>query len=63
MPEEKRPVCIGLYGAEDECEVCSWAQECQKMMESIESAVYRKGTHVRLTGKYSEKKYKPKKVP
>jgi hypothetical protein len=33
------------------------------MSESIEAAVFRKGTHVRLTGKYKEKKYKPKRVP
>jgi hypothetical protein len=30
------------------------------MDESIESSATRKGTHVRLTGKYKEKKYKPK---
>jgi hypothetical protein len=49
-----------MYGFEPECEECGWADECRKMDESIESAVTRKGTHVRLTGKYKEKKYKPK---
>ena len=30
------------------------------MAESIESAVTRKGTHVRIVSKYKEKKYKPR---
>jgi hypothetical protein len=30
------------------------------MDQAIESAATRKGTHVRLTGKYKEKKYKPR---
>lgn len=58
----KRPECIGAYGFEDECINCDWQHECEKMDESIESAVTRKGTHVRLTGKYKEKKYKPRGV-
>jgi len=49
-----------MYGFEYECEECDWAAECKAMDEAIESAVTRKGTHVRLTGKYKEKKYKPK---
>jgi hypothetical protein len=49
-----------MYGVEDECAECDWVEECRKMDESIESATTRKGTHVRLTGKYKEKKYKPK---
>lgn len=53
-------MCIGMYGFDPECEECEWADECKKMDESIESAVTRKGTHVRLTGKYKEKKYKPR---
>ena len=60
MSKGPRPECIGMYGVEDECAECEWAEECRKMDESIESAVTRKGTHVRLTGKYKEKKYKPK---
>lgn len=63
MPDSNRPPCIGLFGAEIDCNICDWMQECQKMSESIEAAVFRKGTHVRLTGKYKEKKYKPKRVP
>jgi hypothetical protein len=49
-----------MYGSEDECIDCDWQHECKKMDESIESAATRKGTHVRLTGKYKEKKYKPR---
>ena len=30
--------------------------------ESIDSAVTRKGTHVRIVGKYKEKKYKPRRL-
>ena len=63
MLREDRPVCIGLYGDEAECHECNWQLECQKMVDNIESDVYRKGTHIRLTGKYKEKKYKPKKIP
>jgi hypothetical protein len=49
-----------MYGFEYECEECEWAEECKAMDEAIEQAVTRKGTHVRLTGKYKEKKYKPR---
>jgi disulfide oxidoreductase YuzD len=49
-----------MYGAEDDCEDCDWRRECQEMAESIDAAVTRKGTHVRIVSKYSEKKYKPK---
>jgi hypothetical protein len=63
MPKDKRPACIGLHGAEMNCDICDWENDCKKMSDSIESAVYRKGTHVRLTGKYKEKKYKPKRIP
>jgi len=49
-----------MFGFEAECSTCDWKQECEKMDESIESAATRKGTHVRLTGKYKEKKYKPR---
>ena len=55
-----RPVCIGLHGSEMGCDECGWEEECRRMSDSIESAATRKGTHVRLTGKYSEKKYKPR---
>ena len=33
------------------------------MTEAIESDALRGGTHIRLTGKYKERKYKPKKIP
>ena len=62
MSRSERPVCIGLHGAEDECEACDWRRECQEMVEGIESAVTRKGTHVRIVSKYKEKKYKPRGV-
>lgn len=51
-----------MHGAEDDCEDCGWRRECQDMAESIDSAVTRKGTHVRLVGKYKEKKYKPRRL-
>ena len=60
MPRKERPPCIGMYGFEYECPTCEWARECREMDEAIEQAATRKGTHVRLTGKYKEKKYKPK---
>jgi hypothetical protein len=62
MSRERRPPCIGMYGEEDDCEECEWQRECQEMAEDIESAVTRKGTHVRIVSKYKEKKYKPKKI-
>jgi len=49
-----------MYGFEENCAECDWQQECKKMDENIESSATRSGTHVRLTGKYKEKKYKPK---
>ena len=60
MSKGPRPECIGMYGSEYECDECEWADECNKMDETIESAATRKGTHVRRTGKYKEKKYKPR---
>jgi hypothetical protein len=51
-----------MYGTEDDCLECDWERECQDMTESIDSAVTRKGTHVRIVGKYKEKKYKPKRI-
>lgn len=63
MSRGPRPSCIGLFGAQDECQRCPWRPECQEMTEGIESSAYRKGTHVRIVGKYKEKKYKPKMVP
>ena len=60
MIRDKRPVCIGLIGAEDACRICEWNRECQEMADGIDSAITRKGTHVRIVSKYKEKKYKPK---
>jgi hypothetical protein len=60
MSKGPRPDFIGMFGVELECEECDWSNQCRKIDESIESSVTRKGTHVRLTGKYKEKKYKPK---
>jgi hypothetical protein len=62
MSKGKRPVCIGMYGTEDDCLDCDWRRECQEMSESIDSAVTRKGTHVRIVSKYKEKKYKPRRT-
>ncbi len=63
MGRGHRPVCIGMYGAEEDCQICTWRDECQDMSENIEAAATRKGTHVRIVSKYKEKKYKPKRVP
>jgi hypothetical protein len=60
MSKGKRPVCIGMIGAEDDCEICEWSRECQEMADGIDAAITRKGTHVRIVSKYKEKKYKPK---
>lgn len=49
-----------MYGFEPECDECEWVMQCKDMDKAIESAATRKGTHVRLTGKYKEKKYKPR---
>jgi disulfide oxidoreductase YuzD len=62
MKRKRRPPCIGMYGTEDECDECEWRQECREMTEDIESAITRKGTHVRIVSKYTEKKYKPKRI-
>jgi hypothetical protein len=35
------------------------ALDCWDMAESIDAAVTRKGTHVRIVSKYKEEKYKP----
>lgn len=63
MSKVKRPSCIGMLSVEEECDLCEWREECERMSQSIESDAMRGGTHVRLTGKYKEKKYKPKKLP
>ena len=60
MCREMRPVCFGMFDTKDECETCKWRLECQEMAKDIDSAVTRKGTHVRIVSKYKEKKYKPK---
>ena len=62
MSRSKRPVCIGMYGTEDDCLDCDWSRECEIMSESIDAAVTRKGNHVRIVSKYKEKKYKPRRI-
>jgi hypothetical protein len=52
-----------MLGENEECDSCAWRVECERMTGSIEADALRGGTHVRLTGKYKEKKYKPKKLP
>lgn len=63
MSQGTRPNCIGMLGEEDECELCTWREECARMTEQLEADAFRGGTHVRLVSKYSEKKFKPKKIP
>ena len=55
MSRGKRPICIGMIGAEDDCEICEWSRECQEMADGIDSAFTRKGTHVRIVSKYKPK--------
>lgn len=62
MKTSKRPVCIGMFGVEDDCKACEWQRECKEMVEDIDSALTRKGDHVRIVSKYKEKKYKPKRI-
>ncbi len=62
MKTSKRPVCIGMHGMEDDCQVCEWQRECKEMVEDIDSALTRNGNHVRIVSKYKEKKYKPKRI-
>ena len=37
MSKGKRPVCIGMIGVEDDCEVCEWRRECQEMTDILTS--------------------------
>ena len=60
MTKGARPSCIGAYGFEDDCYDCEWQQECKNYDKTIEASATRAGTHIRLTGKYKEKKFKPK---
>ncbi len=62
MSTGSRPVCIGMYGTEDDCQECEWQRKCEEMADSIDSAVTRKGEHVRIVSKYKEKKYKPRRI-
>jgi hypothetical protein len=63
MSKGARPTCIGLLSEDEECRECEWRSDCDVMTKQLEADAFRGGTHVRITGKYSERKYKPKKVP
>ena len=63
MSKGPRPSCIGMLSEDKECKECNWRTECEAMSKQLEADAYRGGTHVRLTGKYKERKYKPKKAP
>ena len=63
MCKGPRPSCIGMLGEDDECEECEWRPDCETLTKQVEADVMRGGTHVRLTGKYKERKYKPKRLP
>lgn len=63
MSEEGRPDCIGMYGLGEECESCPWRRECRETTERIVAAATRKGTHIRVVGKYKERKFKPRRIP
>jgi hypothetical protein len=51
-----------MYGTENDCLDCDWSRDCEVMSASIDSAVTRKGDHVRIVSKYKEKKYKPRRI-
>lgn len=63
MSKGPRPTCIGLLSEDEECEECEWRADCDVMTKQLEADALRGGTHVRITGKYKERKYKPKKLP
>jgi hypothetical protein len=52
-----------LLSEDEECKECEWRAECDILTKQLEADAFRGGTHVRITGKYSERKYKPKKLP
>jgi hypothetical protein len=52
-----------MLSEDEECEKCDWRPECETLTKQVEADVMRGGTHVRLTGKYKERKYKPKRLP
>ena len=63
MSKATRPSCIGLLSEDEECQLCDWHNDCEVLTKQLEADVMRGGTHIRLTGKYKERKYKPKKLP
>jgi hypothetical protein len=63
MSKGPRRSCIGMLSEDEECKGCEWRSECETMSKQLEADVMRGGTHVRITGKYKERKYKPKKMP
>jgi hypothetical protein len=63
MSKGPRPSCIGMLSGDKECQECEWKPECETTTKQLEADVMRGGTHVRITGKYKERKYKPKKMP
>jgi hypothetical protein len=52
-----------MLSVDEECQECEWKPECEALLKQVEADVYRAGTHIRITGKYKERKYKPKKMP
>ncbi len=63
MSKGPRPNCIGLLSDEEGCLECEWRSDCEVLTKQLEADAMRGGTHVRITGKYKERKYKPKKMP
>ena len=57
------PECFVAYGISVECKSCKYAELCKAVKKGLEAEVFRKGTHVRVGGKYKEKKWKPKVPP
>jgi len=63
MSKGPRPSCIGLLSEDEGCQECEWRADCDTLSKQLEADAMRGGTHIRLTGKYKERKYKPKKMP
>ncbi len=62
-PRGPRPSCVGMLSDDEDCAECDWRPECEELTKQLEADAMRGGTHVRITGKYKERKYKPKRLP
>ena len=55
------PICFGSYLGAEDCDDCSYSDDCRSSSSNLEQEFFRRGKHVRLGGKYKGRgKYKPK---